>query len=125
MLVMILKCLRLSILYQVELVYLHYHLILGYQWYIYSGLHLKKSHLPSLIQQYIFVFILITSCFYNVNMMSHTTVSKTGKPIFPSCLLQHNLVHFKVNSEINRQKTFHCNGLWCIVYNITLNTFST
>ena len=61
--------------------------------------------------------------FYNVNMMSHTTVSKTGKPIFPTCLLQHNLVHFKVNSEINRQKTFHCNGLWCIVYNITLNTF--
>ena len=55
--------------------------------------------------------------------MSHTTVSKTGKPIFPTCLLQHNLVHFKLNSEINTQKTFHCNGLWCIVYNITLNAF--
>ena len=36
MLVMILKSLRLSILYQVELVYLHYLMILGYQWYISS-----------------------------------------------------------------------------------------
>ena len=62
MLVMILKSLRLSILYQVELVYLHYHLILGYQWYIYSALHLKKITLA-------IINTAIHICFYPYNFL--------------------------------------------------------